>query len=156
MKTNTLRQMPYRPSLSTHHYTLLLLPLCFFLLTGCGGKYPASVSGIVTLDGKPLSTGNVVFHPIGNGSPVVGRIDPSGEYTLKTGTSASLLSGDYEVTVQSLRGVPRDRMTEEEMNALSYIPRRYNNKQRSGLRFAIGSGKNQIDIVLESATPPQR
>ena len=117
---------------------------------------PPAFPGVVTLDGKPLSVGNVVFHMVSNGSPVVGKIEASGEYTLKTGTSASLLPGDYDVTVQSLRGVPKERMTEGELNALSCIPRRYNDKRRSGLRFIVGAGKNQIDIALESSPPRQR
>ena len=33
------------------------------LMTGCGGRYDASVKGAITFDGKPLPRGTVKFVP---------------------------------------------------------------------------------------------
>ena len=58
---------------------------------GCFGANAASVSGTVTLDGQPLTTGNVSFYPDGgSGAPAYGQIDSSGRYSLSTGTDAGL------------------------------------------------------------------
>ena len=57
-----------------------MLP-CMLLaaLAGCGGK-PATVSGVVTLDGKPLERGSVGFTPVAGGMraalPFVDRFLP--------------------------------------------------------------------------------
>lgn len=117
---------------------------------GCGRPYSARVGGVVTLDGKPLDRGNVVFHPEGAGSPVVGRIDGSGRYELKTGQSASLPPGDYVATVQALSAEPNTDMTPEQIFALYITPMKYQNRATSGLGYTVAPGRNRIDIELHT------
>jgi len=76
---------------------------------GVGKTYP--VSGKVTLDGKPLTTGSVTYHPDeakGNKlefSPN-GTIGEDGSYTLSTSTRTGLATGAppgwYKVTVSTM------------------------------------------------------
>src|SRR5437868_3725711 len=79
---------------STDHYPMRLrtaLPLLLPLLTGCSGEpyQVASVSGRVTLNGKPLDHAGVNFSPLatkGSLAPGPGSYavtDPDGRYTLK-------------------------------------------------------------------------
>ncbi len=94
----------------------------FFLVTavgalaclsgGCGGGPSlAPVSGKVTLNDKPLTTGNVVYYPNkakGNtftGLPV-GEINSQGEYTLQTGGKPGAPLGAYKVTVSATPTTP--------------------------------------------------
>jgi hypothetical protein len=74
-------------------------------LAGCGG--PAErlvpVSGKVTVNGRPLPGGKVVFHPDagkGNTSRQVprGTLDAQGVYRLSTGDRAGAPLGWYKVT----------------------------------------------------------
>jgi len=64
------------------------LVLLVFTAAGCGGKYtPVPVSGVVTLDGKPVEGATVYFYPVGDereGRPATGNTDKNGEYHLST------------------------------------------------------------------------
>src|SRR5262249_26137158 len=64
----------------------------FFLLVtaGCGGKHPNlppqyPVSGLITLDGKPLATAGIMFFPRGEtrGTGAFAMTDEAGKYSLK-------------------------------------------------------------------------
>src|SRR5262249_27200888 len=56
---------------------------------GCAGEKVVPVSGLITLDGKPLANAYVTFQPIGrSGSPnpgpgSSGKTDAQGRYTLQ-------------------------------------------------------------------------
>ena len=68
---------------------------------GCGGdKKLAKVSGVVTLDGKPLDGATVVFHPEGGGRPATGTTGADGHFSLTTYTSGDGAQvGDHKVVV---------------------------------------------------------
>lgn len=72
---------------------LALLTLLIPVAMGCGGR-KAKVSGSVTLDGKPLPAGTIVFHP-SKGNSVSGEIH-DGQYTV-TGAP----TGEVKVTVDT-------------------------------------------------------
>ncbi|MCA9016817.1 MAG: carboxypeptidase regulatory-like domain-containing protein [Planctomycetaceae bacterium] len=89
----------------------VLFVLCFFMLamTGCGGggtneslPQTVPVSGVVTLNGKPLVSATVTFVPQGTtkGVECVGFTDESGKYTLKqVRGAAGAPPGDYRVVI---------------------------------------------------------
>jgi hypothetical protein len=89
-----------------HMFILLGLTLAAGV-TGCGDKGLGTlhpVSGKVTLDGKPLTTGAVSFRPDlsrGNNSQHIptGQIDPEGNYKLTTANRAGAPPGWYRVLV---------------------------------------------------------
>jgi hypothetical protein len=121
--------------------------LCL-VLTGCGGPYEATVSGIVTLDGEPLPSGAVTFHAVAGGPAVIGTIGADGSYTLRTGASDGLPPGDYIVTAKALSGDPVPGMTPEQFDDLSLTPVHYGNKETTDLRVTVASGHNDLDLQL--------
>jgi hypothetical protein len=83
-----------------------LAGLMILVLTaaGCGGKYtPVPVSGVVTLDGKPIEGATVYFYAIGEdkeGRMAQGATDKNGEFrlsTLREGDGA--LRREYKVVI---------------------------------------------------------
>ena len=72
--------MSGRPNLS-----VILLCVATFLIAGCGrSDLPelGTVSGTVSLDGKPLADAIVNFTPEQGGRPSTGQTDTTGHYTL--------------------------------------------------------------------------
>jgi hypothetical protein len=127
---------------------LLLLPL----LAGCGESLEAQVSGTVTLDGKPLDKGDIVFHPADSGTPAYGSIDPEGKYSVKTGQGEGMLPGEYIVVVKvtsEVTPVGGEVAVVEKLPEL-LSPKKYAMKQTSPLKYTVTSGEQTIDIPLDS------
>jgi hypothetical protein len=61
-----------------------LVAICFSLLcvSGCGGDRPplGSLTGTVTLDGKPVPYGGLMFLPIDGGRASIGGTNEKGEF----------------------------------------------------------------------------
>jgi hypothetical protein len=106
------------------------------LLAGCarevGPLFP--VQGIVTLNGKPLSNGEVVFVPVeedARGPTLRGTIQSDGSYTLRTGNKAGAPAGQYRVAV-----VVEDTKTLPEPLNLDY-----SSTAKTPLRIDVTEGK---------------
>lgn len=119
------------------------------VFVGCGGN-PASVTGLVTIDGEPLQRGKVGFTPVSGGMKATGKIDSSGYYELKTNRESGLQIGDYEATVISTEPGIVEPGGGPPMPGKSLIPKRYGRTRTSELRFSVTSGANTIDIELSS------
>jgi len=85
------------------------------LSSGCGDGTPSltPVSGKVTVNEKPLTSGSVIYYPNsakGNkfGGLSVGEINAQGEYTLQTNGKPGAPVGAYKVTVSSTGAVTPD------------------------------------------------
>lgn len=118
------------------------------IATGCGGPHGASVSGKVTLDGKPLPNANVTFHPAGGaGAIAYGQTDTSGNYVLATGTDKGLAPGDYAVTVVATVEVP-PATPNAEMTFKPITPARYADVEQTDLRMNVTSGSNSFPLAL--------
>lgn len=128
----------------------LLLWLTLLFLTGCGSELGAMVSGKVTLDGAPLTTGNVMFTPIGQGSAANGSIDASGSYSLHTGTEGGLPPGDYRVTVVATKPAPPAAPNLPPPPPIPITPQKYGRPETTDLRVTVKSGSNSIDLELRS------
>lgn len=120
--------------------------------SGCGksGIDREAVSGAVTLDGKPLASGSILFTPEGVGPTVGGEIE-NGQYNLSRAIGPS--PGSYRVQIQSWQ--PAGRTIRDEatgtagQDLVSIIPRRYND--RTELKATIEKGApNNFDYALES------
>jgi len=75
----------------------IALTLCLPLLAGCGGERPAEVSGSVTIDGKPLPDGEIIFEPAdGVKTPAAAKVK-DGVYTVM------VLPGSKKVKVTASR-----------------------------------------------------
>jgi hypothetical protein len=136
-----------------------LLGLALVLSMGCGGPRFASVSGKVTMNGKPLANALVSFNPIpkpgsseaGPGS--IASTDANGEYTLKlTPDRKGALVGKHRVaiTAMSTQGGESDtRQKSGRQPLVNTIPGRYNEK--SELTFEVPpDGTNQANFDLTS------
>jgi hypothetical protein len=126
--------------------------LCFltaavcFLLAGCGAKDLSPVGGVVTLDGKPLPSGNITFQAVGKASGTA-SIQPDGRYVLKTGGENGLTPGDYKVAVSAYRKTQSADPTSPPVPVL-ITPKKYNLPETSGLTARILSGKNECNFDL--------
>jgi hypothetical protein len=89
-------------AINVHSASWLGFILFAALLIGCrqSGPEVAPVTGRVQLDGRPLKNADVVFQPIGPGSPSYGRTDADGRYELgyKRGVPGALL-GEHNVSI---------------------------------------------------------
>jgi hypothetical protein len=131
---------------------LVLGRLCLVFVAGCsGGGFQSSVSGTITLDGKAIGPGFLVFAPLAGGTnPANGAIQPDGSYELKTANTAGLRPGKYKVSVTVLDQPDVPPGERSYVVAKSRIPEKYNDVNTSGLEFDVASGSNTIDIRLSS------
>lgn len=133
----------------------LALALAVLAGSGCGGSGSTvvPVSGVVRLDGKPLSAGRVTFWP-DSGRSASGWIDDDGRFVLGTFSERDGATvGHHRVTVtpasrgptgppdfdrdQAPRGWPRSPIKPE-----------YSNPDSSGLEFDVQPGTNRFAIDL--------
>lgn len=119
------------------------LSLSFFtLLVGCK-KGPAliPVSGQVKIDNKALEMGTVTVWVKGY-RPAIGNIDKDGRFTLVThGTGTGSVAGEFPVTVSSVKTNRNDSMH-------YFIPEKYENPERSGLKVKIDKPTDNWNIDL--------
>lgn len=129
----------------------LVLPLMFAVsFVGCAkSDRPelGTVSGTVTLDGKPLPEANIAFTPVDGGRTSMAVTDSEGKYELKYTTDAKGAKiGEHHVRVSTFqqggdepdspKGVPEK------------VPAKY---QKSGtIKEEVTAGPNTIDIELTS------
>jgi hypothetical protein len=111
--------------------------------TGCGqGDRPpmGSVSGVITIDGDPLSGVIVLFTPE-NGRPATAMTDIQGRYQLQyVGNVYGCKTGENTVSFTApTSGSPSHP-----------IPAKYQGK--TDLKVEVASGRNNFDFDLESET----
>jgi hypothetical protein len=92
-----------------HHFWIACL--AGLLVLGCSNRYkPVPVSGVVTLEGKPVEGATVQFYSVGDereGRQAFGSTDKDGKFRLSTmGNDDGALPGDYKVVIA--RWVPAD------------------------------------------------
>jgi len=150
---------------------LLLLALVSTL--GCGDKYQqrGTVTGKVTLDGKPVTAGTVAFITADNRTGSA-QLDAQGKYTMKdapvgevtaTVTSSKLNirtsaapkgyvmkppPGAAPVGVKSPEEVGGKPDTATYPKLYMPIPEKYAKPDTSGLKYTVNKGEQTIDIPL--------
>jgi hypothetical protein len=140
---------------------------CLLLLIaeGCQER-PTTVSGTVTLDGRPLSVasnarGTVVFQPVGGqGTMATGLIDAAGHFSLATGGSREVAPGKYQVAVSVVQLAPK--LEDAEQGTELITPAKYASAHESDLEADVAPGEeNRLSFNLisnadgESLRPPQ-
>jgi hypothetical protein len=123
-------------------------------LAGCGSEYDATLTGAVTLDGKPVPQGTVTWTPVDAGSSAYATIDSDGSYEVRTGREVGLKPGEYFVTVAANESAARTVEGGPPPPGKLIVPIWYRFKDRSGLKFTVEPGGNQIDLQLSSQPPP--
>lgn len=131
---------------------LLLLPLAI----GCGGQAKGTVSGKVTYQGRPLSSGIVSFVPE-SGAPHYADIQSDGSYRMVNAPVGPVKIGVQSKPKQSASPsarMPRNPQDygklEADMNQKeSILPDQYTDPNKSGLTYTVKKGKQPFDIELK-------
>jgi len=123
---------------------LLGLLACGCWCAGCGTGAPptGSVSGKVTLNGQPLTTGVVTFVNEETGAGASDELDPSGSYRIE-----SIRTGEYNVAVHQAPLPPEQVGSRAELPKLN-IPDKYLTPETSGLTATVNKGTNTRDFSL--------
>lgn len=151
-------------TLKNHCTTLRRLrQFCFgasiasLLLVGCSsGKKDVGptgdVSGTVTMDGKPLTTGTVVFTNYETGSTGAGTLDDAGKFTLKN----PLAVGKYKISFEPpAASQPEDATAiKDARKAAESIPLGYQSATSSGENREVKEGENSFEFKLRKSGPP--
>lgn len=141
--------------------------LGLLVLLGCPGPKKASVysvTGKVTVEGKPLSGCMITFVPVGTGSTANGAIGPDGSYKLATdGGREGALAGKYKVQFGPGQEMMQKVMTEQMMNARPPVggqqkptapkfkfpyPESYGDGTTSPKEVTVEAKPNVIDIAI--------
>jgi hypothetical protein len=155
--------------MATRRCCLLTAGLLGIVLTGCGGLRLGKVSGRITVGGKPVPSGVVMFYPEA-GPTAVGEIRSDGTYTLTTkkpGDGAVL--GAHRVTVQSTSVAPgsmaEPKSFDEELEMARkgtgkkqkwlvpgkvdwIVPEKYSRVQTTTLTAKVEGPKNEINFDI--------
>jgi len=126
-----------------------------FLLSGCGPSENlpecAPVTGTVTIDGVPLGSAMVTFHPEKGENRGQSSTDTDGKFNLSTyGSQDGAVVGKHTVTVERyilpFPAQPGGRLP----SAKSEVPKKYYTPERSPLKVEVKAGiNNVIDLPLE-------
>jgi len=122
-----------------------------FVLGGCSGSHEletAHVRGTVTVDGKPLAGGGVVFIP-GRGRGATGTIGLDGTYTMSTyGNGDGAIVGRHRVAV--FAGTDNSQFEDLSARPPTALAR-YQNIASSGIEVEVKPDEeNVFDIKLLS------
>ena len=125
------------------------------MAAGCRQE-PTTVSGSVSLDGRPLTIrdgtrGTVVFQPAGGGAILNGIIGPQGSYSLAAGSNSIVSPGSYTVTVSAVKIIPPSA-DNPQPSGERITPAKYATASESGLQVKVEPGPNDIDISMVSET----
>ena len=129
-------------------YTLLGAFVLVCVGCGQGPSNRASVAGKVTVDGKPLEEGSIVFVPTeGTTGPTAGGRIRNGNYTI--GSKKGPVVGTARVEIRAVRETGRIStfgFDAGQKERVQYIPARYN--EDSQLRADLKRGRNSLDFEL--------
>ncbi|MCA9239252.1 MAG: hypothetical protein KDA37_03595 [Planctomycetales bacterium] len=137
-----------------HGAALALLALA---LGGCHSRPPlGKVTGRVTLDGKPLGFGKVMFQNTHGGQPAIGDIESDGTFVLSTFTPGDgAIVGSHRVRVvcyssQDPAKMALDGPAGDALGEL-LIPEKYSSLGASGLTAEVpAEGLEGLEIELHS------
>jgi hypothetical protein len=113
------------------------------LFHGCGDGRPprVPVSGRVTIDGRPVTSGAIRFIPMG-GRPSTGEIDSEGRFALSTfdpGDGCTL--GTHTVTVQSMDEIDGETRRWN-------TPKKYASEKTSKLVESVSEATDSLQLQL--------
>lgn len=132
---------------------MTVIAMVILAATGCGGPPRATVRGTVTLDGKPLPGGTVVFEA--DGRSFTGAIGGDGRYELRHLGKPEVSPGTYGVAVLPPEPkVVADPKTTQ-LKAVSKVdlrlyPEAFRLPAASGIAKTVPEGESTIDIELSS------
>ncbi len=131
------------------------LALLLIVAAGCGRRGPTllPVSGVVTLDGRPVAQAGIIFSPAEGGPAASGSTDAQGKFQLRTVNESGAVAGKHLVTVtkQETTGLGDfGAVGPEGIKAIWHVPEKYSNRKTSGLECTVGSDSDDVQIELSS------
>jgi hypothetical protein len=138
--------------------------LILLVAAGCGGPKFGQVSGVVTVDGVPVSGGTIMFVP-SDGKGAIGSIGPDGHYTLTTyKPDDGVLVGSHKVTIHATKvgsGTMVPASFEEELKGMKgkilvpgkvewIVPEKYSQLATTELTATVEPGIQTIDFPLHA------
>ncbi len=133
-------------------FACLIWPASLLLAVavGCGEKHPGivPVSGRVTIDGKPLTVGQVRVSPAGH-RPSLGAIDKTGRFTLSCfEIGDGVPTGTHLATISAIEPI-------DERSNRWHAPKEYANSVSSGVWVDITGPTDDLQIELTWAGSKQ-
>lgn len=133
-----------------------ILTIAAAMAVGCSrGPATAKVTGSVTLDGKPLAFGSVMFQGATGGQPARGDIQPDGTFALTTfATGDGAIVGNHRVRVVCYSSQDPAKQGQGPMGdslGTLLIPERYTSLGASGISAEVPpEGLDDFKIELVS------
>lgn len=128
----------------------ILIAVGSFLVTGCGkSQMPVTkVKGTVEVDGKTLTSGNVLFRPE-KGPIASGTIQPDGTFVLTTYPDRDgAVRGTHKVAVTSYEEPEGDASQGELALGRSLLPARYADPDSSGITVIVGEKPENVTLTV--------
>lgn len=113
-------------------------------VTGCGDDRPAMVpvSGIVTIDGEPMTYGFIRMVREEGGRAATGTIGPDGKFEMLTYEKGDgVVPGTYGIEIAVSEPL-------SDTKTKWHAPKEYASRKTSGLRETIDKGTNNLEIRL--------
>ncbi len=117
---------------------------------GSSKRQTAAVSGQVTYEGQPVTEGQVIFVPTGEGYAVSADLQSDGSYSVRS-QDGGLPSGSYQVSVvppviklANTQTSPGDEVLKEVDN----IPSKYRSVTASGLQLTVDTKAVTFNISM--------
>lgn len=139
-------------------FRLLTLSFLLVSLAGCGGEDPGeslfSTTGMVTLDGQPLSGATIDFIPksTGENQPLrgsVGVTDEEGKFIMLYRSTRGCPAGDFTVSISNY-SEPTGEGGDDETGSPETVPPAYRGP-KSKLEATVSSGgENVFNFDLKS------
>jgi hypothetical protein len=128
-------------------WTLFFLATSLMATVGCAGDTKhGTVSGRVTLDSQPLTTGAIHFEPIDGQTATAAAVITDGQFTAKVppGEKRVLISAPKVVGKQKMYETPDSPTVDitEEM-----LPKRYNSQSTLTCTVALGSQEETFELT---------
>jgi len=108
----------------------------------CGGS--TRLTGVVTMNGKPVSEGSLEF--IGSGLPMLyAEVQPDGSFTANLGMSKNVTPGSYRVSWQVFEALP----TPPDQPPLQKLtsPKKFSDPATSGLSVDVEPNRTNHHII---------
>lgn len=121
-----------------------VLAVAALMLAGCGGgDATATLRGVVTMNGKPVTSGGIFFLKAG-GSPLGGPIAADGTYEY------SLPPGEYQVRIDAPAPIPANHRDGDPIPQLPrLVPEKFASFLSSGLTAVVtDESPAKVDFAL--------
>jgi len=144
------------PILKRYRRILPGLVVVCVLQAGCGGQSVSdlpplgAVSGVVTLDAKPLPGAMITFVPLQAGRPSTAVSDDNGHYVLTyDSTHAGAVIGKHRVSISTAVAAEYDENQQlvPGTGIRESVPARYHSPSR--LELEVSAGENTLNLELK-------